>query len=439
MSILPPSVRRMLAGLRERFTPAQAEERFGAAPGSYPPPLRQGRGVDAASLDRAWDRIEAMGPVDPSVRRTLADEATRAGIGAYASNVETAIGVARVPVGAIGPLRVNGLNARGDFIVPLATTEAALVASYARGAHALTASGGAKAAVLYEGVIRSPAFVFRDVLQSGMFVEWVERNEEALRAAAESTTRHGKLVSIEPMINDEVVFLVNRFTTGDASGQNMVTIATQAMGSFIEANCPVKPRHWFVEGNFSGDKKASFLGLMTGRGRKVSASVLLPDAIIRKVLRVEPEMLLEYAKVAQLGALISGQLGAQGHYANGLAALYIATGQDAACVSESAVGFTRMDRREGGVFMSVTMPNILVGSVGGGTPLPTQSAALRLMGLLGPGNGAALAEVVASVCLAGEVSIMAAIAAGHFSDAHRKLARSRSPAPDTTTAVEGST
>lgn len=440
MSLLPSSVVRMLANLRERLTPDQAEERFGTKDGgaAYPAPLRPTRTVDARTLARYWDRLRAEGVAPDEVRSALADEAGVAGIGAYASNIESAIGIAKLPIGVVGPLRVNGLNAQGDYFVPLATTEAALVASYARGAHALTASGGVKAAVLYEGVLRSPAFVFSDVLQAGMFVEWVERHGDALREAAEATTRHGKLVSIEPMINDEIVFLVNRFTTGDASGQNMVTIATHAMCTFIEARCPIKARHWFIEGNFSGDKKASFLGLMTGRGRKVTASAILPDEVVRKVLRVEPEMLLEYAKVAQLGALISGQLGAQGHYANGLAALYIATGQDAACVSESSVGFTRMDRRDDGIFMSVTLPNVLVGSVGGGTGLPTQSAALKLMGLHGAGHGAALAEVVASVCLAGEVSIMAAIADGHFSEAHRKLARARPSAPGASSPMEGS-
>ena len=135
--------------------------------------------------------------------------------------------------------------------------------------------------------------------------------------------------------------------------------------------------------------------------------------------------MLAYGRVAGLGAVLSGQLGAQAHYANGLAAFYIATGQDAACVSESAIGFTRMEERDDGVFFSVTMPNILVGSVGGGTKLPSQSAALAMMGLQGDGKAAALAEVVAALCLCGEISIMAAISAGHFARAHAKLARQR--------------
>jgi hydroxymethylglutaryl-CoA reductase (NADPH) len=260
-------------------------------------------------------------------------------------------------------------------------------------------------------------------LQAGQFVDWVAGNEAGLKQAAESTTRHGKLISLEPYIDGEIVFLLCRYTTGEASGQNMVTIATEEMCRFIEANTPVKPRRWFVEGNFSGDKKSTFLGMLTGRGRKVTANVTLPRADVERFLRTTPAQMLEYARIADLGARLCGQIGAQGHYANGLAAFYIATGQDAACVAESSVGSTRMEDRDGDLFMSVTMPNILVGTVGGGTGLPSQSAALSLLGLSGPGSAAALAEVVAALCLCGEISIMAAIAAGDFTRAHRKLAR----------------
>ncbi|MBO9712285.1 MAG: hydroxymethylglutaryl-CoA reductase [Sphingomonas sp.] len=344
---------------------------------------------------------------------------------AYGANIENMIGAVTLPVGVAGPLRVNGLNAQGDYWVPLATSEAALVASYARGADVITRSGGAAAAMTAEGVLRSPAFVFVDMVEAGVFIGWAAAHVEALRAAAESTTRHGKLEAIDPFLDNDTVFLVCRYSTGDAAGQNMVTIATEALCRAVLEACPVQPRCWFVEGNFSGDKKASYLGLITGRGRKVSASVLIPDALVKRCLHVTPERMLDYARVAQLGALLSGQVGAQGHYANGLAAFYIATGQDAACVAESAVGFTRMERREGGLWMSVTLPNLLVGSVGGGTGLPAQRAALELMGLAGSGKAPALAEVAASICLAGEISIMAAIAAGDFTRAHHRLARTR--------------
>ncbi|MEM8850501.1 MAG: hydroxymethylglutaryl-CoA reductase, partial [Pseudomonadota bacterium] len=318
----------------------------------------------------------------------------------------------------------RGVNASGDIHVPLATTEAALVASYGRGVHVATKAGGVQAAVLYEGVIRTPAFRFTDLLHAGMFVDWIEQQTD-LPEIAQSTTRHGKLLAIDPVIDNDTVFLICRYSTGDASGQNMVTIATEALCRHIAGACPVPIQRWYIEGNFSGDKKASALGLVTGRGRKVSASVTLPADLVERHLGTSVEDMLAYGRVANLGSLLSGQMGAQAHYANGLAAFYIATGQDAACVAESAVGFTRMEARGDDLFCAVTMPNILVGSVGGGTGLPSQAAALRLMGLHGAGHGRALAEVTAALCLCGEISIVAAIAAGHFTRAHEKLARHR--------------
>jgi hydroxymethylglutaryl-CoA reductase (NADPH) len=286
-------------------------------------------------------------------------------------------------------------------------------------------AGGIMAGLVGEGVLRTPAFVFDDVLQSGLFIDWIARTAETLKTVAETTTRHGKLRTIEPFMDSNTVFLICSYTTGDASGQNMVTVATEAVCAHIVANSPVTPRYTFVEGNFSGDKKASYLGMHSGRGRKVTASIELPYELIERVLRVKPDALIAYGRVAALGAVLSGQLGSQAHYANALAAIYIATGQDAACVAESAVGFTRMEPRDGAMFFSVTMPNVLVGSVGGGTGLPSQAAALAMMGLAGAGKAAALAEVVASVCLCGEISIIAAIAGGQFTRAHAKLARQR--------------
>jgi hydroxymethylglutaryl-CoA reductase (NADPH) len=387
--------------------------------------LRLERRPTAASMERIWSRLTADSADAAASRPVLATDADVRDAARYENNIENYAGTIKVPFGIAGPLRINGLHAHGDFFLPLATTEAALVASYARGALVATRAGGISAALLAEGVLRSPAFVFADILQAGQFVDWVATNEGRLKAAAEGTTRHGKLISLEPYIDGEIVFLLCRYTTGDASGQNMVTIATDAMCRDIVEACPVKPRTWFVEGNFSGDKKATFLALLTGRGRKVTASVVLPRALVEKFLRTTPAAMLDYARVADLGARLTGQVGAQGHYANGLAAFYIATGQDAACVSESSVGSTRMEDRDGDLFMSVTMPNILVGSVGGGTGLPSQAAALALTGLRGAGHAAAMAEVVASLCLCGEISIMAALSAGQFTSAHDKLARAR--------------
>ncbi len=421
--MIPHTVTRLLERLRATVDETSARERLAPSAAAPARAWRLMRDASPASVEGYWRRLLADTPVGNAGRAAIADPASTEGAAAYSANIESYVGTTKVPVAVVGPLRVNGLNAKGDYLVPLATTEAALVASYARGAEALSRSGGASAALLYEGVLRSPAFVFEDLLQAGMFVEWVCRNVDGLREAAEATTRFGRLVEVNPVINCEVVFLLCRYTTGDASGQNMVTIATEALCRRIEAECPVKPRRWFLEGNYSGDKKGSYLGLSTGRGRKVTASARIPAEVVRRVLRTEVDVLLDYAKVASLGATLSGQLGAQGHYANGLAALYLATGQDVACVSESSVGITRMEERGGDLHVSVTLPNVLVGTVGGGTGLPSQAAALRVMGLEGAGNAAALAEVAACLCLAGELSIMAALSAGHFAHAHRKLAR----------------
>ena len=383
------------------------------------PQLRFGRTSTAETARRFWKSQP------DALREILCDDTVLARIDTYAANAENMVGMASIPVGIAGPLLVRGLNASGPYLVPLATTEAALVASYARGCHVISRSGGAVAALISEGVLRSPAFVFADLIEAGEFVAWVAGQSQQIHAAVASTTSHGVLEEAEPTIENDTVFLTFRYTTGDASGQNMVTIATEAVCRQLIAHCPVKPRHWFVEGNFSGDKKASHLALIAGRGRKVSASVTIPEELVVSLLKTTPEQMLAYARVAALGAQLSGQIGAQGHYANGLAALYIATGQDAACVAESAVGFTRMEPRDGGLYMSVTLPNLMVGTVGGGTGLPTQRAALELMGLYGPGKAAALAEVTACLCLAGEISIMAAIASGQFTRAHDRLARGR--------------
>jgi hydroxymethylglutaryl-CoA reductase (NADPH) len=393
-------------GARLRAQPAGEARRFTVS-----------RGVEPERVLQWWEGRSDSG------RAALADAPALTTLARCRGNIENAIGMVALPLGVAGPVRVNGLHAQGDYLLPLATSEAALVASYARGAEAITRAGGSAAALLGEAVLRAPAFVFPTMVEAGGFVAWLIEQEEPLRQAAEATTRHGRLEAIEPLVDNDIVFLVCRYTTGDASGQNMVTIATEAMCRWILDNMPHPPLHWFVEGNFSGDKKASYLGLLTGRGRKVSASVILPQAVVEKVLRVSMDDMLAYARVAQLGATLSGQIGAQGHFANGLAALFIATGQDVAAVAESAVGFTRMERREEGLFMSVTLPNLMVGTVGGGTGLPHQQAALELMGLAGEGKARALAEVAAVLCLAGEISIMAAIAGGAFTRAHRSLAR----------------
>lgn len=425
MSLLPQNVIAMLQSLKSQGSMGELAGKLSGSNTSAAARLRPRQTATPKTVGAFWDRLVDDGNATIEDKNELADQQSIIRSEIYSANIENYIGTTKIPLGVIGPLRVNGLNASGDYFVPMATTEAALIASYGRGAEVCSKVGGISAAVVREGVLRTPAFVFEDIMSSGSFISWIAENTEAIQAAAESTTQFGKLVLIEPFMDVDVVFLVCRFTTGDAAGQNMVTVATQAMCQFIIENCPIKPKNWFIEANFSGDKKASYLGMHSGRGRKVTASVTVPYDLIKKQLRADAETMLTYGKVAGLGAVLSGQLGAQAHYANGLAALYLATGQDAACVAESAVGFTRMEPRDDGLFFSVTMPNIIVGTVGGGTGLPSQSSGLSILGLKGAGNAKALAEVTAATCLCGEISIIAAISAGHFTNAHQKLARFR--------------
>lgn len=342
----------------------------------------------------------------------------------YEKNIEHFIGTVKLPVGLAGPLRVNGLFANDDYLVPLATTEAALVASYNRGAQLLTASGGASAMLLNEGVTRTPAFAFFGLAEAGQFVAWAVTQYDTFKQLAESTTSHGKLSDINISIEGNHVYLVFEFLTGDASGQNMVTIATNAVFSYIMENSPITPENAYLDGNLSGDKKASSQTLRSVRGKKVTAEAHIPAKLVKKYLHTTPEKMMQFTQMSTVGATLSGTIGINAHYANALAALYIACGQDAACVAESAIGMTRIEvDRNGDLYASVTLPNLMLGTVGGGTGLPSQKACLELMGLHGAGKSQALAEVCAALCLAGELSIVGAFCAGHFSRAHHKLAR----------------
>lgn len=399
------------------------------------PPRIPGHGENTPKGIGARWRFLASRAGDPAaerIRADLLDPWSEAHAPDFAHSIENYIGTLKMPVGLAGPLRVRGLFAQGDYYVPLATTEAALVASYARGSLAITEAGGCTAVLLNEGISRAPGFAFRDVREAGLFIQWLTENMAVLKGVAEATTRHGRLVDERITLEGNHVYVEFEYETGDASGQNMVTIATDAVCAHIAAHCPVRPERAYVEANLSGDKKASAQALMRVRGRKVTAEVVMASELAVRRLRATPRQMADYWQMSALGSVLSGTLGAQGHYANGLAALYIACGQDAACVAESAVGLTRFEvRADGALYACVTLPNIVVGTVGGGTRLPAQQACLSLLGLAGAGGARAFAEVCASLALAGELSIIAALASGEFTHAHQRLARGRiAPPPE---------
>jgi hydroxymethylglutaryl-CoA reductase (NADPH) len=383
-------------------------------------PLPRGTEFAADAINERWQWLGASESVHDEILGP--DGLGRSSL--YEHNIEHYIGTVRVPVGIAGPLRIRGAHANGDYAVPLATTEAALVGSYNRGARLITAAGGAAAKVIDEGVSRSPALLFQNLQDLNAFVSWLRTHEAGLRGAAEATTRHGKLTGVQVNIEGNHLYLVMTYSTGDAAGQNMATIATEAALQWLLAQAPVKPATAFLEANFSSDKKASAQSLQGVRGKKVVAEARIPAPLVAEVLHTTPARMATYCQIATLGGVMSGTLGVHGHIANGLAALFIACGQDPACVAEAAVGITRMELTpEGDLYAAVTMPNVIVGTVGGGTSLPSQRACLEILGLAGPGHARAFAEVTAALCLAGELSITGAICAGDFSSAHAKRAR----------------
>ncbi|MEP7263350.1 MAG: hydroxymethylglutaryl-CoA reductase [Bacteroidota bacterium] len=347
-------------------------------------------------------------------------------VGIPHGNIENFIGMAMMPVGIAGPLHITGSAARGDYYIPLATTEGALVASYHRGAKASRLCGGITSLCLIEGVRRSPVFKFSSLADLGTFLIWVLKQEEEFKNIVSQSSRYAQYADMITNIEGNHLILTFEYQTGDASGQNMVTLCTDAICQYIIANAPAQPVIWFIEGNYSGDKKATASSFNGVRGKKVTAEVELSKEVVFEILKSTPKNMAEYWQTSTIGVVQSGSIGAQGHYANGLAALFIATGQDAACVAEASVGITRMEvTSDDGLYASVTLPNLIVGTVGGGTSLPTQRECLGIMDCYGEGKSRKFAEICGALVLAGELSIAAALAAGHFTAAHRKFGRSK--------------
>ncbi len=418
-------VGKFLRRLLERRSSAEIVQSLSRDDKPVPPRVPGGSSVTKEAVESRWELVNVPGHSRDALHaRNGADS-----LEPYGHNIENCIGTVKVPVGLAGPLRIRGTYAAGDYYVPLATTEAALVASYARGARTISEAGGCVSILLHEGMRRTPGFGLSSLTEAGLFAIWCIEQRDALRAAAASTTRHGELIDIGMAVEGNHVYLILDYTTGDASGQNMVTIATQAVCDYIMENATVRPQFYFVEANLSGDKKATAHSFVSVRGKKVSAEVTLPADLVQSRLHTTPQQLERYWKMSAIGAIQSGSIGVQGHFANALTALYIACGQDPACVAESAVGVTRFEvTPTGELYAAVTLPSVVVGTVGGGTALPSQHACLEIMGLAGPGKAQALAEVCGALALAGELSITAALCSGDFARAHQKLARGNNTA-----------
>ncbi len=339
-------------------------------------------------------------------------------------SIEGFIGFAQVPVGVFGPLRLNGDHAKGDFIVPVATTEGSLVASYQHVANLLGRCGGIELCITAQGVGRSPCFAFDTLADARRFAEWLPTREADFAEVVAGGSRYCRLKGIGTSVIGTTVFVRLDFATGDAAGQNMVTLATQSVCTRVLDEAPIAPTAWLLEANHSGDKKATHMALAGVRGRRVTARAQIPDRLVQRYFRTPAAWIASGFEHTLSGSLASGAVGSQTNVANALAGLFIACGQDVACVAEAAAGITRARLLEcGDLEVTVTLPNLIVGTVGGGTRLPGPRECLSMLGCTGEGTAVKLAEIFAGVALCGEIGLFGAMAGGSFAAAHAALGR----------------
>ncbi|XVF01663.1 hypothetical protein REPUB_Repub04eG0107600 [Reevesia pubescens] len=344
---------------------------------------------------------------------------------------EMPVGYVQIPVGIAGPLLLNGR----EYSVPMATTEGCLVASTNRGCKAIHLSRGATSVVLKDGMTRAPVVRFGTAKRAADLKFYLEdpENFETLAVVFNRSSRFARLQGIKCAIAGKNLFMRFTCSTGDAMGMNMVSKGVQNVLDFLQTDFPDMDVIG-ISGNFCSDKKPAAVNWIEGRGKSVVCEAIITGDLVRKVLKTSVESLVELNMLKNLtGSAMAGALGGfNAHASNIVAAIYIATGQDPAQNVESSHCITMMEAVNDGkdLHVSVTMPSIEVGTVGGGTQLASQSACLNLLGVKGaskesPGaNSRMLATVVAGAVLAGELSLMSALAAGQLVNSHMKYNRS---------------
>ncbi len=340
-------------------------------------------------------------------------------------NIENPIGVAQVPIGLAGPIRINGEHANGDFYIPMATTEGTLVASYSRGMRVLSDIGGVKTTVIERYMQRAPVFHFDDARAACKFGIWFDDNLDKIRAVAQATSSVVKLSHVEQYGVSRMRFARFNYTTGDAAGQNMCGKATYAACNWIAENYPQLNRYT-LSGAIDTDKKHSHINTLHSRGARVVAEAVLSRKVMLETMRVDTKTLFAARQVSNVGGMLAGTTNNGLHSANGLAAMFIATGQDAANIAESQSAIVYVDLLDNGdLYWSITLPSVIVASYGGGTGLATQRECLEIMDCYGEGKALKLAEICAATVLAGELSLASAVLAGDWVSSHDKLGRNR--------------
>ncbi len=340
-------------------------------------------------------------------------------------NIENYFGTVKIPIGLAGPLLVHGDHAEGEFYIPLATTEGSLVASYNRGMAIIRMSGGCNVKVFEDGMHRAPTFRFKTLLDAEKFIEWLKNNKDSMEKAAATTTKHGKLTNVDIYNLGRSVYVRFGFYTGDAAGQNMVNLASYAICKSIQNSYPnwSAVESFYLSSKFCSDKKYSQINILKGRGKKVTAEVEISREVLNKMLRTTPERINSCFIEGNLSGIYSGTVSNGFHAANGLTAMFIACGQDAANLAECHSDILDIRLTERGIYIAITLPSLIIGTIGGGTNLPTQKECLNILDCKGTGKSLKFAEIVASVVLAGEISLIGAILSEEWIGAHEKLGR----------------
>ena len=381
---------------------------------------KQGYSAEAVAARRKWVEEKTGATLNHVGSYSLSSEEMR-------GNIENPIGTIQVPVGVAGPLLIHGSYVQGTFYVPLATTEGALIRSYERGMVTLTRAGGVTTRLYLDENRVSPVFLFPDVAAAHDFAAQLNQSFPIIKREAEATTSHGKLLRLECYPVGREVIVNFCYFTADAHGMNMIVKATEQACRWIMLNS-VATDFWLFSGH-SSEKRGSGALLAGGKGKKVVAGARIPSSLLRQYLHITPVQLVDLWRHTVIGHLHANAIGYNGHYANGLTALFIACGQDVANVTNSAIGITNFELLENqDVYVSVTLPSLTVATVGGGTGLGTSLECLQMLGVVGKAGAPKLAEIVAATLLSGEISMAAAIAGGEFVNAHESYGRNR-PVP----------
>jgi len=345
------------------------------------------------------------------------------------NNIESWIGSVELPVGLVGPLLLNTEKKTETVYCAAATLEGALISSMNRGARAISLSGGFNAHVLHQKMLRSPLFRFKNLNEARPFLEWISYNFHGIKKTAEKYSNHAKLLEIVPSLLGRSVQLRFYYLTGDASGQNMTTTCTWHAIQWIKEeyakNSGFEVKDIIIEGNGASDKKASILSAVNGRGIHVVAECLLKEEVIQKILRTSSAEFVRYFTSSVSQSIIDGMTGYNINVANAIAALFAATGQDLGSIAESSFAVLNIEKEEDGLYLSLNLPSLVIGTVGGGTHLPRQREALELMGCFGSGKVERYASIIAGFALGLEISTFAAIISGGFAKSHEKLGRNK--------------